>query len=107
VAYLMDSSKWRLGAIVAVSGLLLAGISLAIGLFTPVASLLVAAYHVLVLSFFSSVQPIVFDGKAVALRMAITGIAIALLGPGAYSLDAYLFGRREIVIPAAPQNRNS
>ena len=27
------------------------------------------------------------------------GLAIALLGPGAISLDAYFFGRRKIVIP--------
>jgi hypothetical protein len=27
--------------------------------------------------------------------------ATALLGPGAYSLDARLFGRREIIIPQA------
>jgi guanyl-specific ribonuclease Sa len=25
--------------------------------------------------------------------------SIAMLGPGAYSVDGYLFGRREIVIP--------
>jgi uncharacterized membrane protein YphA (DoxX/SURF4 family) len=29
----------------------------------------------------------------------ILAAAIALLGPGAFSLDAHLFGRREIVIP--------
>jgi len=29
----------------------------------------------------------------------ILAAAIALLGPGAFSLDARLFGRREIVIP--------
>jgi hypothetical protein len=26
-------------------------------------------------------------------------VAVALMGPGAFSLDARLFGRREIVIP--------
>jgi hypothetical protein len=26
-------------------------------------------------------------------------IAIVFLGPGAFSLDAYLFGRRELIIP--------
>ena len=31
-------------------------------------------------------------------------IAIALLGPGAYSLDARLFGRREIIIPRSPDS---
>lgn len=29
----------------------------------------------------------------------VIALAIALLGPGAISLDAYLFGRRKIVIP--------
>ena len=29
----------------------------------------------------------------------VDGAALALLGPGALSADAYLFGRREIVIP--------
>ena len=32
--------------------------------------------------------------------VVIVAVAIALLGPGAYSLDSYLFGRREIVIAA-------
>jgi hypothetical protein len=30
-------------------------------------------------------------------------VAIALLGPGAISLDAALFGRREIAIPPMPE----
>jgi hypothetical protein len=29
----------------------------------------------------------------------VMALAIVLLGPGAFSLDSYLFGRREIVIP--------
>jgi len=32
------------------------------------------------------------------LNLAIICIALALLGPGAFSLDARLFGRREIII---------
>ena len=40
----------------------------------------------------SLLRPLSFDIIAVAL-------AIALLGPGAISLDAYFFGRRKIVIP--------
>jgi hypothetical protein len=31
--------------------------------------------------------------------LAVVAIALVLLGPGAFSIDALLFGRREIVIP--------
>jgi uncharacterized membrane protein YphA (DoxX/SURF4 family) len=34
-----------------------------------------------------------------ALNMAAMSLALVLLGPGAISLDARLFGRREIIIP--------
>lgn len=36
-----------------------------------------------------------------AMDLAAISLAIILLGPGAYSLDARLFGRREIIIPEA------
>jgi uncharacterized membrane protein YphA (DoxX/SURF4 family) len=34
-----------------------------------------------------------------ALHLAVMSLALVLLGPGAISLDARLFGRREIIIP--------
>jgi uncharacterized membrane protein YphA (DoxX/SURF4 family) len=34
-----------------------------------------------------------------AVDLAVMSIALVLLGPGAFSLDARLFGRREIIIP--------
>jgi uncharacterized membrane protein YphA (DoxX/SURF4 family) len=40
-----------------------------------------------------------------ALLMVITAMGIALLGPGAFSVDGQLFGRREIVIPPRPPKR--
>jgi hypothetical protein len=36
--------------------------------------------------------------------MVVDATAIALLGPGAFSLDARLFGRREILIPPDPRS---
>jgi len=38
-----------------------------------------------------------------ALILIVNAAALALLGPGAHSLDARLFGRREIVIPPDPR----
>jgi uncharacterized membrane protein YphA (DoxX/SURF4 family) len=35
--------------------------------------------------------------------VAAVALALAMLGPGALSIDAWLFGRREIVIPDAPR----
>jgi uncharacterized membrane protein YphA (DoxX/SURF4 family) len=45
----------------------------------------------------SSVSIVDVDGTA-ALLIAVDAIALALLGPGAHSIDAHLFGRREITI---------
>lgn len=39
------------------------------------------------------------EAKPVTGFLLVMTIAIVLLGPGAFSLDSYLFGRREIVIP--------
>jgi uncharacterized membrane protein YphA (DoxX/SURF4 family) len=41
------------------------------------------------------------DKTVGALYLVVISIAITLLGPGAFSLDARLFGRREIIIPEA------
>jgi uncharacterized membrane protein YphA (DoxX/SURF4 family) len=35
--------------------------------------------------------------------VAANGLVLAMLGPGAHSIDAWLFGRREIVIPDGPR----
>lgn len=40
--------------------------------------------------------------NGITIEATVVVIAIALIGPGAFSLDAKMFGRREIRIPAAP-----
>ena len=76
-----------------------AGFCLLLGVITPVVSLIIACslvtYH-----FFGMTAPngFVLSGFVV-FRVATLAIAISLLGPGAFSFDARIFGRREIRIP--------
>jgi len=53
-----------------------------------------------------------FDGGAIAgslpsLDVAVMAAAILLLGPGAFSVDAHLFGRRKIIIPPASPSQKA
>lgn len=41
-----------------------------------------------------------FEAKLTAVLATVITVALVCLGPGAYSLDARLFGRREIIIPS-------
>jgi hypothetical protein len=87
-----------------VSGLfLLSGAGLIVGFLTPLVSLL-AGVSVLCIAFAWIPGPPLGSLGAilVTLLMIIIAIGIALLGPGAFSVDGHLFGRREIVIPPRP-----
>jgi len=42
----------------------------------------------------------------VAFRLIAMLVAIALIGPGAFSVDAQIFGWKEIVIPSVTQHKN-
>jgi len=96
-----SSEKWFLGLV-----LITSGASLAIGFLTPIAGLLVGICFLgIAFSWFPAPSWTLHDVKPVAFAMIVTAIALALLGPGAFSLDGRLFGRREIVIP--PSSRAS
>jgi uncharacterized membrane protein YphA (DoxX/SURF4 family) len=73
------------------------GLLLLAGLWTPIAGALVAGF-----SFWSAVaQP---GDRWDSLVIGVLGVALALLGPGAWSVDARLFGwkRLEIRDPKRP-----
>jgi len=50
-------------------------------------------------SWFPNPNPDLFEARMTAALVAVISIALVCLGPGAFSLDARLFGRREIIIP--------
>jgi uncharacterized membrane protein YphA (DoxX/SURF4 family) len=82
---------------------LASGGSLLAGFLTPVASVVVALG---ILGAGFSVLPVpesnLLDAKLSLIFAGIMSVAIVFLGPGAFSLDARLFGRREIIIPPPP-----
>jgi hypothetical protein len=82
------------------AALVVCGVGLAAGIFTPVCSTLVGLGYALVLftSFGKAMLPRL-DCAAAAVGMAAC-VGLGLLGPGAFSIDARLFGHREIFIPA-------
>lgn len=66
-----------------------AGIPLLVGLWTPLAGTLVAIVEVWIA--FS--RP---DNPFIPIMLATLGATLAMIGPGAWSIDARLFGRKHI-----------
>jgi uncharacterized membrane protein YphA (DoxX/SURF4 family) len=66
-----------------------AGLLLLVGLWTPVAGSLVAVLGLVT----AVLQP---EERTTAILLAAIGAALALLGPGAWSIDARLFGWKRI-----------
>jgi putative oxidoreductase len=68
-----------------------AGTLLIAGLWTPIIATLTAIVAVWIL-FSNSGSPLV------PILLAVLGVSLALIGPGAWSMDARLFGRKQIKI---------
>lgn len=83
-----------------------AGGALLIGILTPLVALVVGLGAIGIgFSLLPPSSPNLFDAKLPTLFAFIMTLAIVFLGPGAFSVDARLFGRREIIIP--PSSRSS
>jgi uncharacterized membrane protein YphA (DoxX/SURF4 family) len=63
------------------------------GFLTPIVAILAMLFHVLAWSSLGS------DGAGMTAIALLDAVALAMLGPGAYSIDAYRFGRRVVVLP--------
>ena len=106
-AYFMDSHDlslltWAIALLTVASGA-----ALLIGYLTPFASALAALFSLgSVFSWFPLPHLDLFEARLTAGLAAVIVVALVCLGPGAYSLDAHLFGRREIIIPSSPSQKS-
>jgi uncharacterized membrane protein YphA (DoxX/SURF4 family) len=80
--------------------------SILVGFLTPISCGFAAAGNVIIsLVQLPSGQTPTLGMSIAHLNLAIICLAVALLGPGAFSLDARLFGRREIIIPDSKRDQ--
>ncbi len=84
-AFSQLSPRWTAPAFVAV------GISLLVGILTPLSGILAALLEL------ACVLRTGYGGQVAALLPIAASLTLAIVGPGGYSLDARLFGRRLIV----------
>jgi uncharacterized membrane protein YphA (DoxX/SURF4 family) len=87
--------SWAIGSLE-----ILVGTALLIGFLTPIAGAAASLGNLAIgVSWFLTSGENAHDKAVAAIYLVVMSIAITLLGPGAFSLDARLFGRREIIIP--------
>jgi hypothetical protein len=78
------------------------GALLTIGFLTPLVSIVMALEaSAITFVLLPGHAPTLFGTGASIILASATFLALALMGPGAFSVDARLFGRREILIPPA------
>jgi len=76
----------------------LAGAALVLGFMTPVASILIAALGLALLSGADVTELRLFDSRMALFEFIVIATAVTILGPGSTSIDARLFGLREVSI---------
>jgi putative oxidoreductase len=70
-----------------------AGIFLLLGLCTPIVGVLIAIVEMWI-AFLRA------DGLLLSILLTMLGASLAMIGPGAWSIDARLFGRKHIKTPS-------
>jgi len=75
-----------------------AGILLVVGLWTPIVGAVIAILQCCI----ALLQP---DDFWIHTALAVLGASLAMLGPGAWSIDARLFGRKRFDIGDGSQGR--
>lgn len=97
-----------LGATLAGAFVMVAGLALIIGLLTPIASILICmAGAVMLLLRIPTTALLLFDSRMAHFEFVVESAMLLLLGPGAISVDARLFGRKEVLIQRGPRPNDS
>jgi len=81
-------------AVAALAGFLLLAMALIVGFLTPIVALLVMAVQ------FAGPWGLGMTNTGFVTVSILNALALALLGPGAYSFDALRFGRRVVDLPS-------
>jgi uncharacterized membrane protein YphA (DoxX/SURF4 family) len=101
--YLSNRAEHAAVVWVVASVLIISGIALVIGFLTPLASVGIAVCVLgMAFSWFPGPPFATLATRLLVLLVVVTAAGIGLLGPGCFSIDGKLFGRREIVIPPRP-----
>jgi uncharacterized membrane protein YphA (DoxX/SURF4 family) len=99
VILLFSYSNLSVTALAAGVLLTLTGVFIVIGFLTPIVSPL-AALECATTLVWSTLPWGLLGSSWVVFRLMAMFVAIALIGPGSFSVDAHIFGWREIVIPS-------
>jgi uncharacterized membrane protein YphA (DoxX/SURF4 family) len=98
--YLAEGSDLGFAGAAAAVLTLASGVALLVGFLTPISGVVMGLSAMGVgLSLLPAPTPNLLEAKLSIAFVVIMVVAIVFLGPGAYSLDARMFGRREIIIP--------
>jgi uncharacterized membrane protein YphA (DoxX/SURF4 family) len=100
VIYLSQGGGWTFELLFSCGILLAGGFCLLIGFATPLVAALIGIAVLVNAVALPVLSGYLFNSRLATVEIIVMAVAIALLGPGAFSVDARLFGRREIVIPA-------
>jgi uncharacterized membrane protein YphA (DoxX/SURF4 family) len=94
-------------AMIAAASMAIAGLALIIGFLTPIASLFVCLMGALIMGIIHPAALLLFNSTMAAFEFVVMSAVLVILGPGAISVDARLFGRREVAIYRASRPNDS